>query len=98
MKICDITIPLDDSLAGWPGDAPFHFSWTWRKNDGATVNVGRCELSLHSGSHADAPFHYDDAGPPIAAMDLHPSTAPACVIHLTGRPRLRREDLEPFDL
>jgi arylformamidase len=98
MTIRDITVPLDTSLAGWPGDAPYRFSWTWRKHDGATVNVSRCELSVHTGTHADAPLHYNDAGASIDALDLHLFIGPAQVICLAGRPRLRREDLEKLDL
>jgi arylformamidase len=98
VSIRDITIPMQDSLACWPGDTPFRFTWTWRKADGATVNVGQFQLSVHTGTHTDAPFHFDDAGAASDALDLHPFIGPAQVIRLTDRLRLRREDLEPFDL
>ncbi len=98
MTIHDITIPMQDSLAVWPGDTPFRFSWTWRKKDGASVNVGQFRLSVHTGSHADAPFHYDDAGLTIDAVGLNPFIGPARLISLPGRPRIRKADLEPFDL
>ncbi|MFI5457626.1 MAG: cyclase family protein [Isosphaerales bacterium] len=98
MTIRDITIPMQDSLACWPGDAPFRFTWTSRKRDGATVNVGQFQLSVHTGTHTDAPFQFDDAGATSDAVDLHPFIGPAQVIVLTDRVRLRREDLTPFDL
>jgi arylformamidase len=98
MKIRDITIPLEDSLACWPGDTPFRFTWTWRKRDGATVNVGQCQLSVHSGTHTDAPFHFDDAGTTAEALDLHPFIGRARVIPLLGRMDIRRQDLERYDL
>jgi arylformamidase len=98
MTIHDITIPMQDSLAAWPGDAPFRFSWTWRKKDGATVNVGRFSQSVHTGSHADAPFHYDQAGATIDQVGLHPFIGPARLISVPGRPRIRRKDFEQLDL
>jgi arylformamidase len=98
MTIYDITIPMCDSLACWPGDAPFRFSWTWRKSHGAPVNVGQFQLSVHSGTHADAPFHYDDAGATVDVLDLHPFIGPARVIALRNHARLRRTDLEKLDL
>jgi arylformamidase len=98
MTIHDITIPMSDSLAVWPGDTPFRFTWTWRKKDGATVNVGQFRLSVHTGSHADAPFHYDDAGVTIDAVGLEPFIGPARVISVPGCLRIRREDVERFDL
>jgi arylformamidase len=98
MPIRDITIPMQDSLACWPGDAPFRFTWTWRKRDGATVNVGQFQLSVHTGTHTDAPFHFDDEGATCEFLDLHPFIGPARVISVMNRRRIRRQDLEPFDL
>ena len=98
MTIRDVTIPMQDSLACWPGDTPFRFTWTWRKGEGATVNVGQFRLSVHTGTHTDAPFHFDDAGATADALDLHPFLGPARVISLTDRTLIRRVDLEPFDL
>jgi arylformamidase len=98
MTIRDITIPMHDSLACWPGDTAFRFTWTWRMKDGATVNVGQFQLSVHTGSHADAPLHYDDAGAPVDALDLHPFIGPARVIPVTDRLRIRRDELKDYDL
>jgi len=53
---------------------------------------------VHAGTHTDAPFHVDDAGATSDAVDLHPFIGPAQVIPLTDRSRVRREDLESFDL
>jgi arylformamidase len=98
MTIHDITIPMSDSLACWPGDAPFRFSWTWRKSDGAAVNVGQVQLSIHAGTHTDAPFHFDDAGVTAELLSLNPFIGPARVIPLGHHLRFRRADLEQFDL
>jgi arylformamidase len=98
MTIRDITIPMQNSLASWPGDAPFRFTWTWRKQDGATVNVGQIQLSVHTGTHTDAPYHFDDAGAKADALNLDRFIGPAQVIQLTGRLSLRRADLELFNL
>jgi arylformamidase len=97
MPIRDITIPMRDSLACWPGDAPFRFTWTCRKTDGASVNVGQLQLSVHTGTHADAPYHFDDNGRTADALDLEHFIGPAKVVHLPGRAKISRKDLEPFD-
>ena len=91
MTIYDITIPMSDSLAVWQGDTPFRFTWTWRKKDGATVNVGQFGLSVHTGTHADAPFHYDDAGATIDSIGLEPFIGAARVISIPGQLRRRRD-------
>ena len=98
MKIHDVTIPMQDSLAVWPGDTPFRLSWSWKMADGASVNVGRLELSVHTGTHIDAPFHFDGAGTTADQLDLRPFVGLAQVIPLTNRARIRRSDLERYDV
>jgi arylformamidase len=98
MTIHDITIPMCDALACWPGDTPFRFSWTCTKAEGATVNVGQLNLSVHTGTHADSPFHVDDAGARSDAFDLDKFIGPARVIDVRQRARLRHEDFGVFDL
>ena len=97
-QIYDITIPMSASLAGWPGDAPFRFAWTCRKADGESVNVGQVSMSIHTGTHIDAPFHFSDTGPTVESLSLEPFIGPARVIDLSGRLSIRRQDLDPFDL
>ena len=94
MPIRDITIPMRDSLACWPGDAPFRFTWTCRKVDGAAVNVGQLQLSVHTGTHADSPFHFDDKGARSDAFNLEHFIGPARVVNLLTAHKYRRDDLE----
>lgn len=61
--IYDITRPLAPGAWTWPGDTPFDCSLAWRMAEGASVNVGRLTMSLHCGTHFDAPFHFAPAGP-----------------------------------
>jgi arylformamidase len=98
MRLYDISIPLRPGLACWPGDVPYQFRWTWRKQDGATVNVGQVALSVHTGTHADAPFHFRDDGATAEALPLEPFVGPARVVDVCGRPGIRREDVEALDL
>lgn len=97
-QIYDITLPMSASLACWPGDAPFRFDWTCRKTDGESVNVGQISMSIHTGTHIDAPFHFSDAGPTVENLPIEPFIGPARVIDLSDRRTIRRQDLEPFDL
>jgi arylformamidase len=46
--------------------------------------VATLTLSPHTGAHADAPLHYDNAGAAIGAVDLTPFLGPCRVIHALG--------------
>lgn len=97
MRLYDITLPVQPSLAAWPGDTPFGYRWNARKEADASVNLGALTMSAHTGTHVDAPFHFDDNGATIDTLDLRAFLGPAIVLHLPGRETIRCEDI-PADL
>lgn len=68
-RLIDISQTLRPSLPVWPGDTSFSLEPTWTIEPGCPVNVSRMTLSTHSGTHADAPLHYDTQGKTIAEVD-----------------------------
>ena len=85
MKFIDITRPLDAELAPWPGDATFDYRLVSRLAEGASVNLGRVTTSVHSGTHADAFFHFDDAGLTMEKFAPERYLGPAAVVDLTAK-------------
>jgi arylformamidase len=83
MEIFDISRTLSPDLAPWPGDTPFHFELKWKMAEGATVNVGAINMGVHNGTHADAPFHFDESGDPMERMPLDAYVGDAVVVDLT---------------
>lgn len=98
MTIYDVTIPLTTALAGWPGDAPYLFEWSCTKKGGASVNVGKLSCSIHTGTHTDAPYHFDDDGATAEALPLAAYLGPARLLDVTGCSPIRRADLDGVDL
>ena len=97
MSLIDITLPMSNRLASWPGDTPCDFRLAWKMSEGASVNVGSLTTSVHSGTHTDAPFHFLPDGQTIDQLDLTPYVGPAVVVDVRGREVIRIEDL-PRDL
>jgi len=85
MKIFDISRPLFNGLAPWPGDTAFHFELKWKMAEGATVNVGAVTMGVHNGSHADAPFHFQQGADTIERMPLETYFGEAVVVDLTNQ-------------
>jgi arylformamidase len=83
MEIFDISRALSSGLAPWPGDTPFRFELKWKMAEGATVNVGAVNMGVHNGTHADAPFHFDESGDPIERMPLDAYIGDAVVVDVT---------------
>ena len=66
----DISQPLTNDLAFFPGDSPFRYSLSYTKEETGSVNIGEMQASLHNGTHIDAPFHYDSNGKTVDTLPL----------------------------
>jgi arylformamidase len=80
----DISPPVDALSPVFPGDTPYRQEWVARIGPGCPVNVSTLTLSPHTGAHADAPLHFDDAGAAPAALDLAPYLGRCRVVHAIG--------------
>ena len=95
LRLWDISPPVHAGSPVFPGDAPFSLAWPARIGPGCPVNVSTLTLSPHTGAHADAPLHYDDAGAAIGAVSLEPFLGRCRVIHAIARgPLVLWEHLE----
>jgi arylformamidase len=69
-RIWDISEPIEPATAAFPGDTPFSQEWVLRQENGGSCNVSTIRMSVHVGTHTDAPLHFDLAGSDIAGVDL----------------------------
>ncbi|GAB6262503.1 arylformamidase [Photobacterium sp. CCB-ST2H9] len=83
IKIWDISQTLRKGLPVWPGDTEFSSHFHWEMSAECPVNVGQFTLSTHSGTHADAPVHYDAKGKTMAAVSLEYYIGPCVVVDAT---------------
>ena len=83
-RLWDISPPVHAGSPVFPGDAPFQQLWAARIGPGCPVNVSTLTLSPHTGAHADAPLHYDDAGAAAGTLDLAPFLGRCRVVHAIG--------------
>jgi kynurenine formamidase len=84
-RVVDLSVPLDDGTPVWPGDPPV------RLTPAATIlrdgyNLLAVHLGSQSGTHCDAPYHFDPDGPRIDELDLRLFTGPGVVVDLRGLP------------
>lgn len=83
MTVIDISQPLGQDTAVWPGDRRFTLEWTLSRSNGAAVDVAAVGLSTHTGTHVDGPRHVLD-GPGAGQLDLDPFVGPAAVVDGRG--------------
>lgn len=80
MNLIDISRTLHPGIAVWPGDTRFHLTRTATIAAGAAVNLSTLTLSAHTGTHVDAPYHFDDAGITMEYANLAAYWGPAQVV------------------
>lgn len=88
--LIDISRPLFTGSPHWPGDTETSFRLSLRIAEGKPCNLGTLRLSVHNGTHADAPFHYNNRGTTIDALPPDHFVGPARVIDARGQASLHR--------
>lgn len=95
MKIWDISQVIRPGMPLWPGEPPLVLRRTATIDAQCPVNVGAIDMPLHSGTHGDAPFHYDAEGIASADCMLDPYIGPCVVIDARhARARIEMTDID----
>ncbi|HEX9939415.1 MAG TPA: cyclase family protein [Longimicrobium sp.] len=94
MRIHDITRPVFARMPVWPGDAPCSLVWTDRIAKGGGANASALSCSVHTGTHADGPYHVLEDGARIGDVPLDAFLGPAHVIDAGGAGEIGAEWLD----
>lgn len=97
-KWIDITQPLNSRIAHWPGDVPFSYEMSYTKAETGSVNIGKMTTSLHTGTHIDSPFHFDNEGQQIHQLDVEIFIGKTLVIDVSNLDSIGPQQLEAYSL
>jgi kynurenine formamidase len=97
-RVVDLSVPLDDGTPVYPGDPPVRLA------PAATVerdgyNLLAVHMGSQSGTHCDAPYHFDPGGARIDELDLRLFTGPGLVVDVRGladRTPIGPRELAPY--
>jgi arylformamidase len=90
----DATLPLAADSVAWTGLPTPRLTWKARIAEGASVNVGQLDCSLHTGTHTDAPLHVRDGAAPVDRLDPLPFLGPALLVRTADRSAITLAELE----
>lgn len=97
--IFDITRRVTPQTAVWPGDTPYSAQLNLSIAAGSPVNLTTITLSPHTGTHADAYYHYEVDGAHPAEMPLEACIGRARVVTVAKQDgALLPEDFAQVDL
>jgi len=79
MTIHDVSIPITESLVVWPGQPEVEMSTPSHLCHGHNATVTKLSLSVHSGTHVDAPCHFIAGERGVDSLSLDVLIGPAYV-------------------
>lgn len=86
MRTYDISLTISPSLPIWPGDPPITLERVANMEEGAAANVTRMSMSVHVGTHVDAPFHFLGGNTPtVEQLPLNLLTGRAYVLQISDK-------------
>lgn len=98
-KIIDISLPISKLLPIWPGDPPIEISTEMSIKNGDSANVSRINISVHTGTHLDAPLHFFENMASIEKISLDLLIGEVTVIHFNDDVHLiTSRDLQSLDI
>ena len=98
MKLIDVTVPLDDRLPSYPGNAPLAVEPVKRLARGDSSNVSTLRMSAHAGTHVDAPRHFFDDRGGLEALALEVLCGRTRVVEVASETAITADDLRQVDL
>ncbi len=95
MPLWDITAPLSPETPVYPGDEPVRFWKTASIDRGDASNVSAFSMSVHAGTHVDAPSHLGFEGD-ADSIPLEVLTGACVVLDLSRAPECGGAPEAPF--
>lgn len=87
----DVSQKMYPGMPVWPGDKNFEYKAAMKISEGDSVNTGIITMSSHTGTHVDAPYHYDNDGKTIEDINVNDLCGAAEVVELTGVTKITKE-------
>ena len=94
----DLSRALTPHIAVFPGDTPVSITQNLLLQQGDACNLSSITMSVHAGTHVDAPRHNSDAGLGIDRVPLDVLIGPARVVTLTVKEAITLADVASLDL
>jgi arylformamidase len=93
----DVTVPIRQGMTRWPGNPAVQIESTEELLQGVTCRVSRLSLGVHTGTHFDAPVHFDVPGGGVESLPPESLIGVARVLAVRG-PRVDVAALEQHDV
>jgi len=94
----NISLPLRNAMVHWPGNDPPRVELIHDVEKGARAPLWEITISSHTGTHIDAPRHFQPDGKTIDQMPLDTMIGPARVIEIKDTETIKPEELAAHNI
>lgn len=94
----DISISLHNGTVSWPGDPTIKIARFCDLNKGDSSNVSQIFMSVHTGTHIDAPKHFFEEGQSLDLMPITTTVGNARVVEIQDTECIKPAELQTLNL
>ena len=98
MKIHDVSVTISEDMPIWPGDPKVTITKKRAINRGDSCNVSHLAIGSHTGTHIDAPYHFEESGLTIDQLSLETLIGEVRVFDLSAESSITLEKVRTLDL
>jgi arylformamidase len=94
----DVSVPLRTGMVHWPDNPPVRIERAMDLEHGDAATVSSMAMGVHTGTHMDAPVHFQRGGVGIDQMPLEATLGLARVVEIQDPVSIKRAELEAAGL
>jgi arylformamidase len=98
MQIYDITLTIENGMPVWPGDPEVKVERIREIGNDSYMNLSQICMSVHTGTHVDAPLHFLPKGVGVDQISLKLLTGRVYVLEMLKANLITAEALEKADI
>jgi len=98
MKVYDISLTLSHEIPAWPGDCGPEFKKLLEMSKGEMCNITAMKMTVHTGTHVDAPCHFVDGATSSETIPLKTLIGPALVVEALDAEHITKDVLMSLDI
>ena len=98
MRLFDISVTVQPGMPTWPGDTLPQIRRTSSIKAGDDANVSEVRMSVHTGTHVDAPVHFLDGARGVERIPVEALYGSCVVAQKLGPGHITAEDVERMRL
>lgn len=96
--IYDVSLTISGSMVTWPKDPKVVINSARSISKGDSCNVTQFEMGSHTGTHIDAPYHFDNDGQKIDKLELETLTGRVSVYSISNSKEVSLNEVKELPL